>query len=58
MAKILLRIDDKEKELLEALAKKNKRSVNSEILVAIADKIYCCVEEKDGKKRIIVEGVK
>ena len=22
------------------------------------DKIYCCVEEKDGKKRIIVEGVK
>ena len=39
MAKILLRIDDKEKELLEALAKKNKRSINSEILVAIANQI-------------------
>jgi len=36
MAKILLRIDDKEKELLEALAKKNKRSINSELLVAIS----------------------
>jgi len=26
--------------------------------IGVGDKIYCCVEEKDGKKRIIVEGVK
>ena len=35
MAKILLRIDDELKNKLEELANKNKRSVNSELLVAI-----------------------
>jgi len=29
-----------------------------ELALKEGDKIYCCVEEKDGKKRIIVEGVK
>lgn len=28
-----------------------------ELALKEGDKIYCCVEEKDGKKRIIVEGV-
>jgi len=35
VAKILLRIDDELKNKLEELANKNKRSVNSELLVAI-----------------------
>ena len=29
-----------------------------ELNINKGDKIYCCVEEKDGKKRIIIEGVK
>jgi predicted transcriptional regulator len=37
MAKILLRIDDEFKKEIEVLAKRNKRSVNSEILMAIYD---------------------
>ena len=37
MAKILLRISDEEKEAIEELAKINKRSLNSEILMAIYD---------------------
>ena len=28
-----------------------------ELNISKGDKIYCCVEEKDGKKRIIIEGV-
>jgi len=35
MAKVLLRLTDENKELLEVLSKHNKRSLNSEILVAI-----------------------
>ena len=35
MAKILLRISDEDKEKLEKLAVYNKRSLNSEILIAI-----------------------
>ena len=35
MAKILLRISDADKEKLEKLAIYNKRSLNSEILIAI-----------------------
>ena len=35
MAKILLRINDEEKKKLEKLAIYNKRSLNSEILIAI-----------------------
>lgn len=37
--KILLRIDDEFKKEIEALAKRNKRSLNSEILMAIYDYI-------------------
>ena len=39
MAKILLRIDDEFKEEIEELANKNRRSINSEILMAIYDYI-------------------
>lgn len=39
MAKILLRISDEEKQEIEELAKINKRSLNSEILMAIYDYI-------------------
>lgn len=28
-----------------------------ELGVKQGDKVYCCVEEKEGKKRIIIEGV-
>ena len=35
MAKILLRIDDELKKEIEVLAKRNKRSLNSEVLMAI-----------------------
>ena len=35
MTKILLRIEDKDKKILQKLATDNKRSVNSEILIAI-----------------------
>jgi len=37
MANILLRISDEDKKAIEELAKKNKRSLNSEILMAIYD---------------------
>jgi len=39
MANILLRINDEEKKKIEKLAEKNKRSINSEILMAIYDYI-------------------
>ena len=39
MANILLRINEEEKKKIEKLAEKNKRSINSEILMAIYDYI-------------------
>lgn len=54
MAKILLRINDEDKEALEILAKKNKRSLNNEILVAIdehieTDENYSVIKKDGGK---------
>jgi len=50
MAKLLLRLEDIDKQLLELLAKDNKRSLNSEILIAIDAHILKCKIKKEDLK--------